>query len=64
MKKTKLNYTVYYGPVLIAAILYGIYFYGTYNGVRYCNCKATEDWKPDGNQQSSRSHGGPRFYHK
>ncbi|WP_298712461.1 hypothetical protein [Chitinophaga sp.] len=65
MNKPKFDFKTYLAPVLIAAILYGIYYYGASSGIRYCNCKATEDWKPDGPQQAGgRTHGGSRFYHK
>lgn len=65
MLKNKINYTIYIAPVLIAALLFGIYYYGTSNGIRYCNCKATEDWKPGQDERSGgRTHSGSRFYHK
>lgn len=65
MNNNKLNYKNYLVPVLIAAVLFSIYIYGTNSGIRYCDCKATEDWKPDGQQQpGGRTHTGPRFYHK
>lgn len=51
-------------PLALAAVLFSLYIYGNNRGIRYCNCKNTEDWKPGETRNTRGSSGHGLYYHK